>query len=87
VGHRGERAAINYQHEAQGADLAITSAIDAHIEAAKPGQDQAPTARKCGPASAAPPLNPTGAIGTRGTHGRVLSRVCRAKHGRAEGAP
>lgn len=27
-------AAIIYQHEARGADLAITSAIDAHIEAA-----------------------------------------------------
>jgi len=27
--------------EAQGADLAITSAIDAHIEAARPGQHQA----------------------------------------------
>src|SRR5215469_3298540 len=33
-GTRQERAAIIYQHEAQGADLAITSAIDAHIEAA-----------------------------------------------------
>jgi len=27
-----------YQHEACGADLAITSAIDAHIETAKAGQ-------------------------------------------------
>jgi len=34
MGHDSERAAIIYQHEAQGADLAITSAIDAHIEAA-----------------------------------------------------
>jgi hypothetical protein len=33
----GERAAIIYQHEARGADLAITSAIDAHIETAKAG--------------------------------------------------
>ncbi len=41
MGHDSERAAIIYQHEAQGADLAITSAIDAHIEAAKPGQHQA----------------------------------------------
>jgi integrase len=41
MGHDSERAAIIYQHEAQGADLAITSAIDAHIEAAKPGQRQA----------------------------------------------
>jgi hypothetical protein len=37
MGHDSERAAIIYQHEAQGADLAITSGIDAHIEAAKPG--------------------------------------------------
>ena len=35
LGHDSERAAIIYQHEAQGADLAITSAIDAHIETAK----------------------------------------------------
>jgi integrase len=34
MGHDSERAAIIYQHEARGADLAITSAIDAHIEAA-----------------------------------------------------
>jgi hypothetical protein len=33
MGHDSERAAIIYQHEAQGADLAITGAIDAHIEA------------------------------------------------------
>jgi hypothetical protein len=37
MGHDSERAAIIYQHEAQGADLAITSGIGAHIEAAKPG--------------------------------------------------
>ena len=35
MGHDSERAAIIYQHEARGADLAITSAIDAHIETAK----------------------------------------------------
>ncbi len=35
MGHDSERAAIVYQHEARGADLAITSAIDAHIETAK----------------------------------------------------
>ena len=34
MGHDSERAAIIYQHEARGADLAITNAIDAHIEAA-----------------------------------------------------
>jgi hypothetical protein len=35
MGHDSERAAIIYQHEAWGADLAITSAIDAHIESAQ----------------------------------------------------
>ena len=40
MGHDSERAAIIYQHEAQGADLAITSAIDAHIETAKASQGQ-----------------------------------------------
>jgi hypothetical protein len=39
MGHESERAAIIYQHEARGADLAITSALDAHIELAKAGQD------------------------------------------------
>ena len=34
MGHDSEGAAIIYQHEARGADLAITNAIDAHIEAA-----------------------------------------------------
>jgi hypothetical protein len=33
MGHDNERAAMIYQHEAQGADQAITKAIDAHIEA------------------------------------------------------
>ena len=36
--HDSKRAAIIYQHEAQGADLAITSATDVHIETAKVGQ-------------------------------------------------
>jgi integrase len=40
LGHDSERAAIIYQHEARGADLAITSAIDAHIETAKDSQAQ-----------------------------------------------
>lgn len=35
MGHDSERAAIIYQHEARGADLVITTAIDAHIEAGK----------------------------------------------------
>jgi hypothetical protein len=38
MGHDSERAAIIYQHEARGADLAITSAINAHIETAKPAR-------------------------------------------------
>lgn len=33
MGHDSERAAMIYQHEARGADRAITSAIDAHVEA------------------------------------------------------
>jgi len=32
MGHDSERAAIIYQHEARGADAAITYAIDAHVE-------------------------------------------------------
>ena len=38
MGHDSERAAIIYQHEARGADQVITSAIDAHIETAKPAR-------------------------------------------------
>ena len=33
MGHDSERAAIIYQHEARGADTAITNAIDAHVDA------------------------------------------------------
>jgi Phage integrase family len=33
MGHDSERAAMIYQHEARGADRAITSAIYAHVEA------------------------------------------------------
>lgn len=33
VGHDSERAAMIYQHEAQGADKAITEAIDTHVQA------------------------------------------------------
>ena len=32
MGHDGERAAMIYQHEAQGADQAITDAIDTHVQ-------------------------------------------------------
>lgn len=42
MGHDSERAAMIYQHEARGADSAITRAIDAHIEAERPdgGSDE-----------------------------------------------
>jgi hypothetical protein len=33
MGHDSERAAMIYQHEARGADAAITNAIDSHIDA------------------------------------------------------
>jgi hypothetical protein len=33
MGHDSERAALIYQHEAQGADRAITNAIDTHVQA------------------------------------------------------
>ena len=33
MGHNSERAAMIYQHEARGADRAITSAIDGHVQA------------------------------------------------------
>jgi hypothetical protein len=49
MGHDSERAAVIYQHEARGADLVITSAIDAHIETAKasqsPSSDGSPEAQ------------------------------------------
>ncbi len=32
MGHDSERAAMIYQHEARGADRAITDAIDAHVD-------------------------------------------------------
>jgi integrase len=32
MGHDSERAAMIYQHEARGADKAITEAIDTHVE-------------------------------------------------------
>jgi integrase len=35
MGHDSERAAMIYLHETRGADQAITSAIDAHIEAGR----------------------------------------------------
>jgi integrase len=33
MGHDSERAALIYQHEARGANQAITSAIDSHVQA------------------------------------------------------
>jgi integrase len=39
MGHDSERAAMIYQHEARGADSAITNAINAHIEADQDDDD------------------------------------------------
>ena len=38
MGHDSERAAMIYQHEARGADAAITGGIDAHVQAER-GED------------------------------------------------
>jgi integrase len=42
MGHDSDRAAMIYQHEAQGADKTITNAIDTHVqtEQAKRGDDE-----------------------------------------------
>jgi hypothetical protein len=39
MGHDSERAAMIYQHEARGADQAITSAIDSHVQAEQGGDE------------------------------------------------
>jgi Phage integrase family len=39
MGHDSERAAMIYQHEARGADRAITDAIDSHVQAERPDDD------------------------------------------------
>ena len=39
MGHDSERAAMIYQHEARGADQAITSAIDSHVQAQQRGDE------------------------------------------------
>jgi len=39
MGHDSERAAMIYQHEARGADQAITSAIDNHVQAEQANGD------------------------------------------------
>jgi hypothetical protein len=36
--HDSERAAMIYQHEAHGADRAITNAIDTHVQAEQAGR-------------------------------------------------
>jgi hypothetical protein len=40
MGHDSERAAMIYQHEARGADQAITSAIDSHVQAEQHDRDE-----------------------------------------------
>jgi integrase len=40
MGHDSERAAMIYQHEARGADRAITDAIDTHVQAEHDGDDE-----------------------------------------------
>jgi len=42
MGHDSERAALIYQHQAQGADTTITNAIDTHVQAeqTKRGDDE-----------------------------------------------
>jgi len=42
MGHDSERAAMIYQHQAQGADTVITNAIDTHVQAeqARHGNDE-----------------------------------------------
>jgi integrase len=52
MGHDSERAAMIYQHEARGADQAITSAIDAHVQAEQDGR----TDEDDGPAGALAPV-------------------------------
>jgi hypothetical protein len=61
MGHDSERAAIIYQHEARGADLAITSAIDAHIETAKVSEGQ--------PGDGSPEAQPNSRNGPLMAHG------------------
>jgi hypothetical protein len=39
MGHDSERAAMIYQHQAQGADTTITNAIDTHVQAEQTRRD------------------------------------------------
>jgi hypothetical protein len=50
MGHDSERAAMIYQHEARGADQAITRAIDTHVQAVQASPAVVPT--RAGRASA-----------------------------------
>jgi hypothetical protein len=45
MGHDSESAALIYQHQARGADMRITDAIDSHVQAER-GQDDGATARQ-----------------------------------------
>ncbi len=50
MGHDSERAAMIYQHEARGADQAITNAIDSHVQAEQRAARTTTTARRaCSP--------------------------------------
>jgi integrase len=40
MGHDSERAAMIYQHEARGADKAITAAIDRHVQTERDNNDE-----------------------------------------------
>ena len=43
MGHDSDRAAMIYQHEAHGADKAITNAIDTHVQAEQARRGDGPT--------------------------------------------
>ncbi|MGH3155519.1 MAG: tyrosine-type recombinase/integrase, partial [Streptosporangiaceae bacterium] len=49
MGHDSERAAMIYQHEARGADKAITDNIDAHVKAEQTRDDEDGTAGALAP--------------------------------------
>jgi integrase len=51
MGHDSERAAMIYQHQARGADQAITSAIDAHIVTERSNDDDGGQAGALAPVS------------------------------------
>jgi integrase len=50
MGHDSERAAMIYQHEAQGADKTITDAIDTHVQGQKHKNDEDGSAGTLAPA-------------------------------------